>query len=108
MTLARTKSTGHSQCVACRRYASKVAALRQTFSEYGLIRFRVLAECRWLQQLANIPEVTEVPALSQEASFVLTGLALKFSPEDAQAVKQVLPISVSMQALCQSSHSLVF
>lgn len=100
--LPRPESTSHSLCVTVtrRRYASKVAALRQTFSEYGLIRFRVLVECRWLQQLANIPEVTEVPALSQEASFVLTGLALKFSPEDAQAVKQVLPTYLSVRAPC--------
>lgn len=73
----------------CRRYASKVAALRQTFSEYGLIRFRVLVECRWLQQLASIPEVTEVPAFSSEAASVLDELAHNFSPQDAQAVKQV-------------------
>ena len=32
-------------------------ALRGIFSEYGLIRFRVLVEVRWLQQLAAIPEV---------------------------------------------------
>lgn len=34
-----------------------MAALRRTFSEYGLIRFRVLVECRWLQQLAQLPGV---------------------------------------------------
>jgi len=33
------------------RYADKVAALRPIFSEYGLIRFRVLVEVRWLQPL---------------------------------------------------------
>ena len=43
--------------MAGRRYASKVKALRAIFSEYGLIRFRVLVEVRWLQQLAAIPEV---------------------------------------------------
>jgi adenylosuccinate lyase len=44
-----------------RRYGSKVAALRKSFSEYGLIRFRVLVECRWLEKLAEIPQVAEVP-----------------------------------------------
>ena len=40
------------------RYASKVDALRNTTSEYGLIRFRVHVEVSWLEQLAhdkNIP-----------------------------------------------------
>jgi adenylosuccinate lyase len=46
---------------SCRRYGSKVAALRKSVSEYGLIRFRVLVECRWLEKLAQIPEVQEVP-----------------------------------------------
>lgn len=41
-----------------RRYGSKVSGLRQTFSEYGLIRFRVLVECRWLQQLSQLEGVT--------------------------------------------------
>lgn len=40
------------------RYGSKLTGLRSTFSEYGLIRFRVMVECRWLQLLSSIPEVT--------------------------------------------------
>jgi hypothetical protein len=44
-------------CDGYRRYGSKVAGLRSIFSEYGLIRFRVLVEVRWLQQLSRIPEV---------------------------------------------------
>lgn len=41
----------------CSRYGSKVAGLRQSFSEYGLIRFRVLVECRWLQKLSELEGV---------------------------------------------------
>ncbi|DBA75558.1 TPA: hypothetical protein ACH3X2_009116 [Trebouxia sp. C0005] len=75
------------------RYGSKVAALRQTFSEYGLIRFRVLVECRWLQQLAAITAVTEVPAFSQEATAALDLLASSFDVQDALAVKKVESIT---------------
>ncbi|KAL3145832.1 hypothetical protein ABBQ38_015205 [Trebouxia sp. C0009 RCD-2024] len=71
------------------RYASKVSALRQTCSEYGLIRFRILVECRWLQQLAATPEVTEVPAFSEEANSILDQLASGFGVQDAAAVKKV-------------------
>ena len=35
------------------RYAGKTSALRQFFSEYGLIKHRVLVEVRWLQALSN-------------------------------------------------------
>lgn len=41
----------------CSRYGSKVSGLRNTFSEYGLIRFRVLVECRWLQKLSQLEGV---------------------------------------------------
>ena len=45
--------------IACgRRYGSKVAGLRDIFSEYGLIQRRVLVEVRWLQQLAAIPQAS--------------------------------------------------
>ena len=35
------------------RYASKCAELRDVFSEYGLIRRRVLVECTWLEALCG-------------------------------------------------------
>lgn len=35
-----------------------MAGLRDIFSEYGLIKRRVLVEVRWLQQLAAIPQVS--------------------------------------------------
>jgi adenylosuccinate lyase len=39
------------------RYADKADALRPILSEYGLIRFRVLVEVRWLQALAGEPTI---------------------------------------------------
>ncbi len=33
------------------RYGDKVSALRGIFSEYGLLKFRVQVEVRWLQKL---------------------------------------------------------
>lgn len=71
------------------RYGSKVAGLRTIFSEYGLIRFRVAVECRWLQHLSTIPQVKEVPGLSDDASALLDSLATNFTVEDAQLVKNV-------------------
>ncbi len=42
------------------RYQGKTAALQPYFSEYGLIRYRVIVEIRWLQRLAANPGITEV------------------------------------------------
>ncbi|MDB6048137.1 MAG: purB [Pseudomonas sp.] len=71
------------------RYAGKTQALRPIFSEYGLIRFRVMVEVRWLQRLAAHPQVTEVPAFSAEANAILNTLAEDFSTVHAERVKEI-------------------
>lgn len=71
------------------RYADKCDALRPIFSEYGLIRHRVLVEVRWLETLSRHPAIREVPAFSEHAKHVLAGIVEHFSLEDAQRVKNI-------------------
>ena len=71
------------------RYGGKTAPLREIFSEYGLIKRRVLVEIRWLQCLANHPGVAEVPALSPAANAVLEGILDDFSEVDARRIKDI-------------------
>ncbi|KAK9837946.1 hypothetical protein WJX74_008257 [Apatococcus lobatus] len=71
------------------RYGSKLKELRTIFSEYGLIRFRTLVECRWLQMLADLPEVAEVPPFDEPTKQLLEHFGTDFSLEDAQEVKNV-------------------
>lgn len=71
------------------RYGSKTADLREYFSEYGLIRFRVEVEVRWLQTLAQNPDIAECPAVSDEANKYLDEIVTGFSIEDAQGIKKI-------------------
>ena len=71
------------------RYGSKTANYRPVFSEYGLIRYRVEVEIRWLQQLAGHAQVSEVPALSDNANQLLEGLLSGFNEEHAQRIKEI-------------------
>ena len=71
------------------RYGSKTETLRPIFSEYGLIRHRVLVEVRWLQALARHEGIHEVPALSKHAVRLLDDIIGKFSEQDAQRVKNI-------------------
>ena len=71
------------------RYGSKTADLRDVFSEYGLIRFRVEVEVRWLQKLAGHTQISEIPPLSDEANALLNSIVDNFSEEDALAVKNI-------------------
>jgi len=71
------------------RYAEKTVKLRAIFSEYGLMRYRVLAEIRWLEALAAHGGVPEVPALSASAREKLEKIAAGFTLDEAQRVKSI-------------------
>jgi adenylosuccinate lyase len=71
------------------RYADKVSGLREIFSEYGLIRYRVLVEVRWLQSLADEKDVAELGPLSSVMKDVLNSIVDDFSLDDAERVKKI-------------------
>ena len=71
------------------RYSQKVNELRDIFSEYGLIRYRVLVEIRWLQCLADEPAVPELAPLTSVMKDVLNHIIDDFSIDDAERVKTI-------------------
>ncbi|MEW3819076.1 adenylosuccinate lyase [Pseudomonas aeruginosa] len=71
------------------RYAGKTSSLRPIFSEYGLIRFRVMVEVRWLQRLAAHAGIPEVAPFSAEANALLDSLASDFQLEHAERIKEI-------------------
>ncbi|WP_144395554.1 adenylosuccinate lyase [Pleionea sediminis] len=71
------------------RYGSKSEELREIFSEFGLIKYRTTVEVRWLQKLAETPEIAEVPKFSEETNALLNKIIDEFSLSDAQRVKDI-------------------
>lgn len=71
------------------RYWGKVKELTPYMSEYGLIYYRVLVEIKWLLQLSQIPEVTDVPNFSEEAKSYLQEVIDEFSIGDAMEIKNI-------------------
>lgn len=71
------------------RYQEKLNDLRTIFSEYGLIKSRVIVEIRWLEMLANTPAFTEVPPLSADTHTFLESIINEFSLKDAERVKEI-------------------
>lgn len=69
------------------RYYDKFESLRPIFSEFGLIRFRVTVEIRWLEMLAG--KLPEIPKLSVSAKKLLNDIIENFSLEDAARVKHI-------------------
>lgn len=71
------------------RYASKSEELRSIFSEYGLLKYRVQVEVRWLQMLAAHEQITEVPAFSEQSNALLDDIVANFSVDDAMRIKDI-------------------
>ena len=71
------------------RYAGRTANLRGIFSEYGLIRYRVIVEIRWFQALASCSDIPQVTPLSENANRFLDALANDFGIEGAARVKAI-------------------
>lgn len=71
------------------RYGNKTEELRSIFSEYGLIRYRVLVEIQWLQDLAAHDDIPEIKKLSVEANQYLDIIIEDFSLKDGERVKEI-------------------
>ncbi len=71
------------------RYQEKLASLRPIFSEYGLIKFRVLIEVRWLQTLATQAKLPELATFNRHTNNLLNSIIENFSEQDAQHIKQI-------------------
>ncbi len=71
------------------RYAGRTAGLREIFSEYGLIRYRVIVEIRWFQALAASDDIPQVANLSEAANAYLNTLVSEFDLKAAERVKAI-------------------
>jgi adenylosuccinate lyase len=71
------------------RYFEKVNDLRPIFSEYGLMKYRVEVEIRWLQILARDAGLAEIPPLSNQANYILDNIISLFSEKDAMRIKEI-------------------
>jgi adenylosuccinate lyase len=71
------------------RYAGRAARLRPVFSEFGLIRYRVAVEARWLVALADEPGILELDPIRGEPLALLESLAQGVTLEQAVRVKTI-------------------
>lgn len=71
------------------RYGSKTSELRSIFSEFGLLKYRVQVEVRWLQKLAACGQIKEVPDFSAKANQLLDEIVSGFNEQDARRIKDI-------------------
>ena len=71
------------------RYADKLEMLAPLVSEYGLLRFRVEVECRWLICLAAQPAITQLIPFNKDQSQYVAAIAENFAAGDAARIKAI-------------------
>lgn len=71
------------------RYHQRTQALRSCFSEYALIKHRLIIEIQWLKALSSESLLAEIPAFSQETLEQLDRLMQTFEETEASQVKAI-------------------
>ena len=71
------------------RYSAKTGPLKAIFSEYGLIKYRLLVEIRWLEAMSKNSQISEVPEFSLKSKNVLSNIVDNFSLENAKVIKGI-------------------
>ena len=71
------------------RYYDKTSELTDIFSEFGLIKYRVLIEIKWIQHLAMIDDIKELPPLDKNINNKLNNIIENFDINDAFKIKSI-------------------
>ena len=71
------------------RYKSKCEDLAPYFSEFALMRYRVLVEIKWLQKLSEHDQIDDLQVISERGLVYLDDLIENFSIADAQRIKAI-------------------
>ncbi|MBC6414734.1 MAG: adenylosuccinate lyase [Chromatiales bacterium] len=71
------------------RYRSKSEELAEFFSEYALMRYRLIAEIEWFKFLSAHNKIDEIPALSEQAKTYLDNIVDNFDEQQAMQVKTI-------------------
>ena len=71
------------------RYAEKIEPLTHYFSEFALMRYRVLVEVEYLIALSTEPKISELPKFSADSQKKLRALYEKFDTNSIQQIKAI-------------------
>ncbi|KEY91290.1 adenylosuccinate lyase [Candidatus Photodesmus blepharus] len=71
------------------RYANKTVALRYIFSEFALLKYRIIVEVHWLKKLSKTDGIKEISRFSDEANQYLDSIIASFCEEDAVRIKEI-------------------
>lgn len=71
------------------RYYNQLTALRESFSEWALMKYRVLVEVEWLMHLSANEEIKELRAFTPNERDFLRNLVTNFDEHEAEKIKKI-------------------
>lgn len=71
------------------RYKNYTKNLRNIFSEYGFIKYRLIVEIYWLKHLSKIPEIKELKPFNKKIDNFLNMIINQFKVKDAYKIKKI-------------------
>ena len=71
------------------RYHSKTKALNDYFSEYALMKYRVIVEVTWLGHLSKEEDIPEVRTLTEDEVEILQAIIVNFDDTAATKIKEI-------------------
>lgn len=71
------------------RYRAKIEPLAAHFSEFALMKHRLLVEVEWFIALTDAPQIAELPPLTPADRDFLRGLVANFDMAAARAIKTI-------------------
>ncbi|WP_343189612.1 adenylosuccinate lyase [Buchnera aphidicola] len=71
------------------RYKKKTIFLKNIFSEYGLLKYRMKIELKWFKKLSNILKINEIPKFSKNSLIFLKNIRKKISNNDIKKIKKL-------------------
>ena len=75
------------------RYQNKTIELQDIFSEYGLIKYRLFVELKWLIKLSKEQKITELEELKEDEISWLMKIHENFDADEANLVKKIESIT---------------
>lgn len=75
------------------RYQDQLKELQLIFSEFGLMRFRVEVEIKWIQMLFNNPKIFSTKKVDNATKNFFQNIYQKFNLEDAKNIKDIEKIT---------------
>ncbi|AAM67812.1 adenylosuccinate lyase [Buchnera aphidicola] len=71
------------------RYSNSTKLLRNIFSEFGFLKYRLYVEIQWLKKLINMHQILEIKKVEKTDILFLDNIFETFNEEDAISVKNI-------------------